>query len=94
VRRISNPPDPWTSRSIEWLEEPPPAPLEVFEERARSLLTRNDSPDVPFRWGANPYRGCQHGCAYCYAVRSRDLAKRRFAAHDPEGEFLFPPKGR
>ncbi len=37
------------------------------------------------------YDTCPHGCAYCYAVRSRDLAKRRFRAHDPEGEFLFPP---
>lgn len=32
-----------------------------------SLLTRNDSPDVGFTWSANPYRGCEHGCAYCYA---------------------------
>lgn len=40
------------------------------------------------------YDTCPHGCAYCYAVRSRDLAKTRFAAHDPEGEFLFPPAKR
>ncbi len=31
------------------------------------LITQNDSPDVPFRWSINPYRGCEHGCAYCYA---------------------------
>jgi hypothetical protein len=37
------------------------------------------------------YDTCPHGCAYCYAVQSRPLAKRRFAAHDPAGEFLFPP---
>ena len=37
------------------------------------------------------YESCPHGCAYCYAVGSRDLAKRRFRSHDPDGEFLFPP---
>ena len=42
----------------------------MFEEEAKSILTRNDSPDVPFDWSVNPYRGCQHACAYCYARRS------------------------
>ena len=65
--RVSNPPNPWESTSVEWLGPAPEARLEVFEERAKSLLTKNDSPDIPFRWGANPYRGCQHACAYCYA---------------------------
>lgn len=37
------------------------------------------------------YDTCPHGCTYCYAVGSRELAKRRFAEHDPDGEFLFPP---
>ncbi|MGE5546618.1 MAG: DUF1848 domain-containing protein [Solirubrobacterales bacterium] len=37
------------------------------------------------------YDTCPHGCAYCYAVGSRNLAKRRFREHDPEGEFLFAP---
>jgi len=36
-------------------------------EAARSILSRNDSPDVPFDRSLNPYRGCQHGCIYCYA---------------------------
>jgi len=66
-RPVSNPPNPWASRHVEWLGEPPTARLEVFEEDAKSIITENDSPDVPFRFGANPYRGCQHGCAYCYA---------------------------
>ncbi|MDA8231151.1 MAG: DUF1848 domain-containing protein [Magnetospirillum sp.] len=38
------------------------------------------------------YDTCPHGCAYCYAVNSRTLAKRRHREHDPEGEFLFPPR--
>ncbi len=39
------------------------------------------------------YDTCPHGCAYCYAVTDRAKAKQRFAAHDPAGEFLFPPVG-
>ena len=39
----------------------------VTEERARSIISRNDSPDVAFEQSINPYRGCEHGCIYCYA---------------------------
>jgi DNA repair photolyase len=39
----------------------------VTREEAKSILTRNDSPDIPFSWSINPYRGCEHGCIYCYA---------------------------
>lgn len=66
-RPVANPPNPWDSTHVDWLGEPPPAALQVYEEQARSILSRNDSPDVPFRYSANPYRGCFHGCAYCYA---------------------------
>ena len=66
-RRVSNPPNPWSTTEVEWLGEPPAVELEVFEEEARSILSENQSPDVPFRWSLNPYRGCQHACAYCYA---------------------------
>ena len=67
LRRVDNPPNPYESAHCEWLEPPPQAKVEVYEERARSILSENDSPDVPFRWSCNPYRGCQHACAYCYA---------------------------
>jgi DNA repair photolyase len=40
---------------------------EVTEERARSIISRNESPDVPFDQSINPYRGCEHGCIYCFA---------------------------
>jgi DNA repair photolyase len=66
-RRVANPPNPWVSAHVEWLEEAPPVVLEVYEEQARSILSENDSPDLPFRFSVNPYRGCQHACAYCYA---------------------------
>src|SRR3954447_23510323 len=39
----------------------------VTVERAKSIISRNDSPDVPFTFSINPYRGCEHGCIYCYA---------------------------
>ncbi len=50
-------------------DDEPVAPLEttVVEERARSIIATNDSPDVPFEQSINPYRGCEHGCSYCYA---------------------------
>ncbi len=67
MRRIENPPNPYVGEYCEWLGEPPAVELEVFEESARSILSENDSPDIPFRWSINPYRGCQHACAYCYA---------------------------
>jgi DNA repair photolyase len=40
---------------------------QVFEERAKTILTRNASPDIPFSVSLNPYRGCEHGCIYCFA---------------------------
>lgn len=52
-------------------DEPGPDPLrprtEVREETARSIITRNDSPDVGFSQSVNGYRGCEHGCSYCFA---------------------------
>jgi DNA repair photolyase len=52
------------------LEDAEPAPrlkTQVIEERAKTILTRNQSPDVPFSISLNPYRGCEHGCIYCFA---------------------------
>lgn len=49
------------------LDFPDSIATEVLPERARSILTRNDSPDIPFSQSINPYRGCEHGCSYCFA---------------------------
>src|SRR5262245_7868676 len=73
TRPVRNPPNPWQTVHVELLGEPPAAALEVHEERARSIVAENDSPDVPFRFSVNPYRGCQHACAYCYARPSHEL---------------------
>ena len=48
-------------------ERLPPLQTTVSFETARSLITYNDSPDIPFDRSINPYRGCEHGCVYCYA---------------------------
>ncbi|MGZ3478180.1 MAG: radical SAM protein, partial [Polyangiales bacterium] len=64
---VANPPNPWASTVVEWLEEPPEQRLEVFEEEGKSIVSENDSPDVPMRFSVNAYRGCVHACAYCYA---------------------------
>ncbi|HUP56052.1 MAG TPA: PA0069 family radical SAM protein [Bdellovibrionota bacterium] len=40
---------------------------EILVDHSRTILTRNDSPDIPFTYSINPYRGCEHGCSYCYA---------------------------
>nr|WP_217440554.1 MULTISPECIES: PA0069 family radical SAM protein [unclassified Myxococcus] len=49
------------------MDEIPPSRLEVFEDHSKQVVSHNDSPDVGFSWSVNPYRGCLHACAYCYA---------------------------
>ena len=44
-----------------------PTPTRFYRDVSRSILSENESPDLGFRWSLNPYRGCEHGCAYCYA---------------------------
>ncbi len=54
--------DGWQS-----LDELPPFKTEVQVEKARKIITRNESPDISFDRSINPYRGCEHGCVYCFA---------------------------
>ncbi|OJF90411.1 PA0069 family radical SAM protein [Pararhizobium antarcticum] len=51
----------------ETLEDLPPFRTEVQVEKPRTVISRNDSPDIPFDRSINPYRGCEHGCIYCFA---------------------------
>ncbi|REK12082.1 MAG: radical SAM protein [Planctomycetota bacterium] len=53
--------------------EPGRLPTEFLPDQSRSVIVSNNSPDVPFRYSINPYRGCEHGCAYCYARPSHEL---------------------
>ena len=48
-------------------EELPPLATTVQADASRSIITRNDSPDISFNQSINPYRGCEHGCIYCFA---------------------------
>ncbi len=68
MRHIQNPPNPWLMTQQEWIGEPPPVKLEVYEETAtRSIITHNTSPDVGFDYSVNCYRGCPHACTYCFS---------------------------
>jgi DNA repair photolyase len=66
-RRIWNPPNPFDPSWTDLEVESAPVELETYEDQSRSVLSHNDSPDLGFRWSVNPYRGCMHACAYCYA---------------------------
>ncbi|HEY7533388.1 MAG TPA: PA0069 family radical SAM protein [Nitrospiraceae bacterium] len=72
MRPVSNPPNPFESQHRELLEPAPRASLQMYEDATQRILSRNDSPDLQFRWSLNPYRGCFHACAYCYARRTHE----------------------
>ena len=61
--------DGWTSAADpeDGDGEPPPLKTTVRIVAARTIISRNDSPDIPFTQSINPYQGCEHGCVYCYA---------------------------
>ncbi len=55
-------------RDSEWTGEDDPLPkTNFYKDATRTVLSKNESPDVPFSYSLNPYRGCEHGCIYCYA---------------------------
>ncbi len=71
---LSNPPGRFDAQQVSavddgwYMEEQPDSVATTIEpERARSVISTNDSPDVPFEQSINPYRGCAHACSYCYA---------------------------
>jgi DNA repair photolyase len=66
LRVVDNPVFRFTAREIEWIDAPI-LQQKIYEEECRSILSKNDSPDVGFTYSVNAYRGCFHGCAYCYA---------------------------
>ncbi|MBX3450053.1 MAG: PA0069 family radical SAM protein [Planctomycetaceae bacterium] len=97
-----DPPNPYrATQSVpdgehwEWDEEYLAAqegrPIEYLADSSRSIVSENDSPDIPFRYSVNPYRGCAHGCSYCYARNTHeylglnaglDFETKIFVKHD------------
>ena len=95
-----NPPSRFATRQAEacddgWHQEPlPPLRTRVEPDASRSVISWNDSPDIPFDRSVNPYRGCEHGCVYCYARPGHawlglspglDFETRLFAKDDVAG---------
>jgi DNA repair photolyase len=79
----SNPPNRFEKLRVEpvpedlagYFEDPDPerkVPTSFYLDRTRTILAKNDSPDVSFTFSINPYRGCEHGCIYCYARPSHE----------------------
>ncbi len=88
--------EPWDDGWGSLDEEPPPLRTTVQIDATRRIITRNTSPDVPFDRSINPYRGCEHGCVYCFARPShaylglspgQDFESRLFAK--PEAPALL-----
>lgn len=92
MKPIVNPPNPFESHDCRYLEGmEAPAQLQVFEDASKTILSRNDSPDLGFRWSLNPYRGCTHACAYCYARPSHEYLGFG-AGTDFDTKILIKPK--
>ncbi len=73
IRQEANPGNRFESTQVEWEDGVElPQELRIHKEIARSIVSENDSPDIPFRFSVNPYRGCAHACAYCYARPSHE----------------------
>lgn len=72
MKRISNPPNRFETLRRDALEPSARARIQLFEDNTQQILSKNDSPDLPFQWSVNPYRGCFHACAYCYARPSHE----------------------
>jgi len=73
----SNPPNRFEKLHLEPMDgdgdaEDRPVPTTFFKDTSKTILAKNDSPDIPFTYGINPYRGCEHGCIYCYARPSHE----------------------
>jgi DNA repair photolyase len=74
----TNPPNRFEKISFEadsdWNPEEDHSPTtQFFRDHSQTVISRNDSPDIPFRASLNPYRGCEHGCSYCYARNSHEF---------------------
>lgn len=94
LRRLPlvNPLNRWHSAHVEYDPgETPEIGLEIYEDATRTIISKNDSPDLSFTYSLNPYRGCAHGCAYCYARPSHEYLGFGSGA-DFERKLLVKPR--
>ncbi|MGK0361526.1 MAG: DNA repair photolyase [Bradymonadia bacterium] len=87
----ANPPNPWHDTAVEWIGPAPDTKRTIYTDDTREILSRNDSPDIGFTWSVNPYRGCMHGCVYCYARPSHEFLGFG-AGTDFERRIVVKPK--
>ena len=73
-------------------DDPPQLKTELQVEKARKIITHNDSPDIGFNSSINPYRGCEHGCIYCFA-RPSHAYMGLSPGVDFETKLFFKPEG-
>jgi len=93
---LRNPPNRWRKEVVSYLEETPRVELTLYQDQSKTILSDNDSPDLGFRYSVNPYRGCLHGCAYCYARPSHEYLgfgagadfERKIVIKERAGELL------
>ncbi len=74
----------------EYLEDLRHRKTEYLPDNSKSIISENDSPDIPFRYSLNPYRGCLHGCSYCYARPTHEFLGLS-AGLDFETKIFFKP---
>ena len=88
-----NPRNRFSTLATDWSDElpPPPADLRLVEDSSREIISKNDSPDIGFTYSLNPYRGCFHGCAYCYARPTHEYLGYG-AGSDFERTIVFKPR--
>jgi len=82
----------YRDNSESWVEEALKVKFETktFREHPKNIISKNESPDIPFTYSINPYQGCEHGCIYCYARNSHEYWGFD-AALDFETKIIFKP---
>ena len=94
MRYIKNPPNPYDKYSAEYIGEPPPTKLEIFEELAtKKIITKAYASEFGYRYTVNCYRGCVHGCTYCFARRYHEMIGYG-AGTDFETKIVVKPNRR